>query len=581
MFVPVCSLLFVIFQFVDSQPGSPGPDDPQCIPIDNDLCRMVGWSEGTVPNFLEQQNIRIINEESSQYLPLYDTGCSNAFLHFLCSIYYPPCFRSNVTGSEQLVIWLPCQELCDYVYCSCLSAVLELGGEWSESLRCTRFPSYRKGETCFPGNIDLEFFEGLTLPDIPGRTPPPRVMRCTDFSINTTTSATTQATGPTLSLSTSLCPIPNLAAPNGSADQYSLGQQLGCSISCDPAELFGDDNAGSILSITVLVFSGLGLGLCLTMLSTFLIDRSRFSYPERPIVYVTISLAVVNAVLALSTLANIVQYSFACEDEYQVVFQRLPSLNSSFKGAACTIAAIFLYYATMASLVWWVVLMVTWFLSTTLKWAAEAITRFWFVFHVVGWGIPLIQTIFILGIQWIDGDVGTGVCFVGNLDTLAKGICVFSPTALYLLIGLVLFIVACISLVNIHSLMKKQQDTEKVNKLQKLLVHVALFVVLYCLPIFVLCVLYVYELIMEEIWESYVLCRYSAVLCPSPSATPSSTAAAVVKYILWIAPSSSLLVWVLSHKTLKSWGRLISDITPGRRQQTLNRNGTLPNKNPS
>ena len=578
MFIPVFNLLFVIFQLVDSQPGIPGPDDPQCIPIDNDLCRMVGWSEGTVPNFLEQQNVRIIREESSQYLPLYDTGCSNAFLHFLCSIYYPPCFRSNVTGSEQLVIWPPCQELCDYVYCSCLSAVLELGGEWSESLRCTRFPSHRMGETCFPGNIDLEFFEGLSLPNITGRTPPSRVMRCTDFSINSTTSTMTPSTGPTLSQSISLCPIPNLAAPNGSADQYSLGQQVGCSISCDPAELFGVDNAGNILSIVVLVFSGLGLGLCLAMLSTFLIDRSRFSYPERPIVYVTISLAMVNAVLAISSLANIVQYSFACEDQYQVVFQRLPSLNSSFKGVACTIAAIFLYYATMASLVWWVVLMVTWLLSTTLKWAAEPITRFWFVFQVVGWGIPLIQTIFILGIQWIDGDVGTGVCFVGNLDTVSKGILVFSPTALYLLIGLTLFFVACVSLVNIHSLMKKQQDTEKVDKLQKLLVHVVLFVVLYCLPIFVLCVLYVYELIMEETWESYVLCRYSTVLCPSPSATPSSTAAAVVKYIVWIAPSSSLLVWLLSHKTLMSWGRLISDITPCRRQQTRSRNGK---KNPS
>ena len=568
---------FIFFSLVVCASAQGGPDDPHCVPITNSLCSRVGWRDGSVPNFLDQQDIRTINDEALQYLPLYDTGCSNAFLHFLCSIYYPPCFTSNVTGSEQTVVWPPCQELCDYVYCSCLDAVLNLGGEWPTRLLCPRFPSFRKGEACFPGNVDLMFFENLVLPMVSGRMLP-SAKKCTDIGTapNTTVTGSSPTTGSTPSVSTALCTIPNLAAPNGSGDRYSLSTYTGCSVPCDPKVYYGVHNAGTIIPVIVLVFSGLSLFISLVLLGAFLIDRSRFYYPERPVIYLTASFTALSSVLFLSGITSLANYPFACEEKVSVIYQRLPSESTSFKGIACVVVAILLYYATMATLVWWVVLTFTWLLATTLKWAAEAIAKFWIAYHMVGWGIPLIQTTLVLGIQWIDGDVGSGVCYVGNLDMVAKGVLVFSPTVLYLLTGYILFAVACISLFKIHSHMRKQNDLEKVAKLQKLIVHVLLFTALFSVPVLGLCIMYIYELAAEEGWERYVLCRYSPTLCSTPVDTPSPVAAAALKYILWLIPSSSLLVWVLSHKTIRSCGQLVWEGGPYHRQATLDRNGTLP-----
>ena len=59
----------------------------------------------------------------------------------------------------------------------------------------------------------------------------------------------------------------------------------------------------------------------------------------------------------------------------------------------CTVTAAFLYYSTMAALVWWVILTFTWFLATAIKWAKEAIQEFWLLYHALGWGVPLLLLI--------------------------------------------------------------------------------------------------------------------------------------------------------------------------------------------
>uniref|UniRef100_A0AAU8KZ66 FzdD n=1 Tax=Halisarca dujardinii TaxID=2583056 RepID=A0AAU8KZ66_HALDU len=576
--VKICFAIFALLQCVCAQDG---PDDPRCVPITNSLCQGVGWTVGTVPNFLNQHDLRTIDDEVSQYLPLYDTGCSNAFLHFLCSIYYPPCFQNNVTGSLQTVVWQPCQELCDYVYCSCLDSVLRLGGEWPDRLVCPRFPSHRKGEACFPGNVELSFLEDLVLPTIPERELPIS-RKCTDIpgpSPNTSTPTTPTTTLPS---STLHCPIPTLAAPNGSGDRYSLGSQVGCSVPCDSSVYYDSDDADTTIPVVILIFSVLSLVLSVLMISAFLIDRSRFYYPERPVVYLGVNFILLSAALLLSSIATLANYPFACEDESLVIYQRLPAANISFRGVLCILIAILLYYTTMATLVWWVVLTITWLLATTLKWAAEAIAKFWIVYHIVGWGLPLVQTIIVVGVQWIDGEAGSGVCYLGNLDMVAKGVFVFVPTLAYILLGLVIFTISCLSLFNIRAQIKRQHDSEKVTRLHKLLLHVLLFSLLFTLPNLILCVIYIFELANEDQWEINLLCQLSQSHCPvqSNSNTAAPVAMVAFKYILWVFPCSSLLVWVLSRKTLQSCGHLMWSISEqdqqGYRGSVHNYNGSLP-----
>jgi len=56
-----------------------------------------------------------------------------------------------------------------------------------------------------------------------------------------------------------------------------------------------------------------------------------------------------------------------------------------------------LYFSTMASCIWWLVLCVNWFLAAVLKWSGEAIEAQAQYFHLVAWAVPAIATMSVLG----------------------------------------------------------------------------------------------------------------------------------------------------------------------------------------
>jgi len=56
-----------------------------------------------------------------------------------------------------------------------------------------------------------------------------------------------------------------------------------------------------------------------------------------------------------------------------------------------------LYFSTMASSIWWLVLCVNWFLAAVLKWSGEAIENQSQYFHLAAWALPAISTVSVLG----------------------------------------------------------------------------------------------------------------------------------------------------------------------------------------
>lgn len=66
------------------------------------------------------------------------------------------------------------------------------------------------------------------------------------------------------------------------------------------------------------------------------------------------------------------------------------------KNQACTVLFMILYFSTMASSIWWLVLCVSWFLAAVLKWSGEAIENQSQYFHLVAWALPAVATISVL-----------------------------------------------------------------------------------------------------------------------------------------------------------------------------------------
>lgn len=135
----------------------------------------------------------------------------------------------------------------------------------------------------------------------------------------------------------------------------------------------------------------------------------------------------------------------------------------------------------MASSVWWVVLTLTWFLAAGFKWSSEAIANYSLYYHLFAWLLPCLQTVVILMLKGIDGDPISGICYVGHSNSSMLRGFVLLPLISFLTMGTIFLLAGLISLMRIRNVMKLQ-DRVKTTNLEKLMVRIGLFSILYTVP---------------------------------------------------------------------------------------------------
>ncbi|PVD28126.1 hypothetical protein C0Q70_10708 [Pomacea canaliculata] len=169
---------------------------------------------------------------------------------------------------------------------------------------------------------------------------------------------------------------------------------------------------------------------------TFVIDTSRFKYPERPIIFLSMCYAIYSVAFIIRAVTG--PEAISCDKGRD---GRTFLIQEGLESTWCIIVFLILYFFGMASSIWWVVLTLTWFLAAGRKWGQEAIEALSSYFHLAAWAIPAIQTIVILTMRRVDGDELTGMCYVGNQDIVALTGFVLVPLIIYLIVGTV-FILA-------------------------------------------------------------------------------------------------------------------------------------------
>ena len=107
-------------------------------------------------------------------------------------------------------------------------------------------------------------------------------------------------------------------------------------------------------------------------------------------------------------------------------------------------------------------------------------------YHLIAWLLPCFQTIAILFLQGIDGDPVSGICYVGHTDSSMLRGFVLLPLISFLTIGTVFLLAGLISLMRIRNVMKIQ-DRSKTSNLEKLMVRIGLFAILYTVPATFVC----------------------------------------------------------------------------------------------
>lgn len=531
VFVMVATML----QLTSSQRRTATLSVPQhgyCQPISIPLCSQLPYNQTILPNLLGHSSQEDAGLEVHQFYPLVQVRCSAHLRFFLCSMYAPVC-----TVLEQAIP--PCRSLCELARQGCERLMNKFGFQWPERLQCHNFPVHGAGQICVGQNTS-EGADGRSDPSPSDPAPAPLVT----------------LPPPPEPAQNFYCPLQLQAPPHL---QYHLLGSGDCGAPCEPSKpgglmFFGEEE----LQLGRRWVGGWAL-LCaissLIAVLTYLMDHRRFRYPQRPVIFLSICYLVV----ALAHLVGVLLgEQAACvhgSGGYRLVVQ-------GAQQGPCTFFSALLYFFNMASTTWWVVLALAWFLSAGMKWGAEALEARAHWFHLLAWGGPGLQTVVVLFLGQVDGDPLSGTCYVGLRSVAALRDLVVVPLALYLLVGTCLLLAGLFSLIHVRTVMKHSGSSGGVQKLEKLILRLGIFSLLYTLPATALLACYIYEQALRPSWElawHLRTCKHFAVPCPSGRnatvAVAPDFAVFMIKYLMTMLVGITSGFWVWSGKTLQTWVR--------------------------
>ncbi|XP_008110531.2 frizzled-8 [Anolis carolinensis] len=550
-----------------------------CQEITVPLCKGIGYNYTSMPNQFNHDTQDEAGLEVHQFWPLVEIQCSSDLRFFLCSMYTPICLEDYKKPLP------PCRSVCERAKAGCAPLMRQYGFAWPDRMRCDRLPAQGDPDTLC---MDYNRSEAATppppapppqapppppprapprkplppLPPPPPRAPPPCEPGC-------------RCRAPMVSVASERHPLYN---------RVQTGRIPNCALPCHNPYFTPDERAFTAFWI------GLWSILCFlstfATVSTFLIDMERFKYPERPIVF----LAACYLFVSLGYLVRLVagHEKVACSGgaaaagpsgasgasagaaavavggrgaaggaaELQPELAGAEHVRYESTGPAlCTVVFLLVYFFGMASSIWWVILSLTWFLAAGMKWGNEAIASYAQYFHLAAWLLPSVKSIAVLALSSVDGDPVAGICYVGNqsLENL-RGF-VLAPLLIYLAIGSMFLLAGFVSLFRIRSVIKQQGGPTKTHKLEKLMIRLGLFTVLYTVPAASVVACLFYEQHNRPRWEATHNCPCLRDQQPDQARRPDY-AVFMLKYFMCLVVGITSGVWVWSGKTLESWKAL-------------------------
>uniref|UniRef100_A0A182JGT6 G-protein coupled receptors family 2 profile 2 domain-containing protein n=1 Tax=Anopheles atroparvus TaxID=41427 RepID=A0A182JGT6_ANOAO len=161
-----------------------------------------------------------------------------------------------------------------------------------------------------------------------------------------------------------------------------------------------------------------------------------------------------------------------------------------------------------------------------------------------------------------NGDVLSGVCFVGQLDTHSLAMFLLIPLVIYLSIGGIFLLAGFVSLFRIRTVMK--HDGTRTDKLERLMLRIGFFSGLFILPSlgYLACLFYEYYNFDDWMiqWNRQ-MCKIFSIPCPaarhgagmSPEEDKPIFHIYMVKYVCSMLVGVTSSVWLWSGKTVVSW----------------------------
>ncbi|KAI5641543.1 frizzled/Smoothened family membrane region domain-containing protein [Phthorimaea operculella] len=509
------------------------------------------YNQTIFPNLLNHAKQEDAGPEVHQFTPLIKVNCSPDLKAFLCSVYAPVCTILDTPIP-------PCRHLCESARHNCDELMINFGFSWPEHLECSKFPvATDENVICFGDKNTTHESRKTTsetkLPKVDYKNfilDPTKVRGAKDYGF--------------------VCPD-QFKVPKHLDLEYSLRVkdkiEKDCGAPCNG--MFFSQDEKNFARLWIGIWATLCTISCLFTVLTFLIDTDRFRYPERPIIFLSVCYLMVAAAYVMGWTSG---DNISCQGPFpsSVKGTRLmiSVITQGTKHEPCTILFMIVYFFSMASSIWWVILTLTWFLAAGLKWGHEAIEANSQYFHLAAWAVPAVKTISILAMGKVDGDILSGVCYVGLWDAESLRGFVLAPLCVYLVLGTVFLLAGFVSLFRIRTVMK--HDGTKTDKLEKLMIRIGTFGVLYTVPALIVIACLFYEQARFDDW----MVTWQRDLCPSDvygipcpftkEISRPKFEVFMIKYLMTMIVGITSSFWIWSGKTLVSW-RQFFDRIKGRR----------------
>uniref|UniRef100_A0A3P8W6H8 Frizzled-6 n=1 Tax=Cynoglossus semilaevis TaxID=244447 RepID=A0A3P8W6H8_CYNSE len=475
-----------------------------CEPIRVHRCLGMSYNMTFFPNMMEHYDQDIAASHMEPFMPLANLHCSPDVHHFLCQAFVPACTEDNK-------VIRPCREQCEAVLSDCEENIRVFGITWPPELQCDKL-------------------HPCSFPDGPG------------LSVTTTMSSSS-------SVMRDLgfwCPLQLKTKPDQGSSFLGAPD---CAPPC--ANMYFKPHDIEFAKSFIGVCSIICLGATLFTFLTFLIDVKRFRYPERPIIFYAVCYSFVSLIYFIGFLLG---NNAACTKAAHPSGVDTVVLGTQSKG--CTLLFMLLYFFSIAGIVWWVILTITWFLAAGPKWSCEAIEKKAVWFHSAAWGIPGALTVMLLALNKVEGDNISGVCFVGlyDLDVLRQF--VLAPLCVGVIVGLFLILAGIVSLNHVRQVI--QHDERNQEKLKKFMIRIGIFSCLYLVPLVTLLACYTYEQSHRHTWETTWIndrCQEYSIPCSYKTTENDrpDLSLFLVKYLMTLIVGISAVFWVSSKKTCSEW----------------------------
>ena len=427
----------------------------RCEVITIDICKNspnVPYNMTSYPNSLGNNNQQDAGRDIHDFAPIIRLGCSEDIQLFLCSLYAPPC-----TQIEKPL--LPCRDVCESARKSCSVLIEQFSREWPPQFDCSKFPE--PGGLCITNRVT-------------SGGGPPRVANNNNNFDNIDKCPNSWDQVPDF-----VCPK-EFAAPKDRDYKFpKVGKVVAHDCGAPCYNMFFEKDEIYVIHWINGILSFIGLLSCLFLVVVYFLDRSRFeNEPQMFIVWMAGSFMMVSLIYFIGVLVG---DQVACGEPFTDTED--PNFDperlirqGTMKDWKCNVFGMGLYLFQMLGYGYFVMLTFSWY-KQAYGWAPEGLTAKSSCLHAINWTIAAVLTIANVVLKSIEGDILSGVCFVGLWNKTNLLYFVIIPLTLYLLAG---FIFLCLGFWNfIHKLkFFKEQQKQDVGKLEDLLRRIGKLVTL-------------------------------------------------------------------------------------------------------